>query len=149
MRQLFRIGVRIHNTIYRLTGGRVGATIGGMRMLILTTKGRRSGKLRKVPLGYFMDNDSYVVIGSYGGSSTNPAWYLNLLSEPSAVVQVKGRRVPVIAEKADAETREQLWARLVARAHYYQKFQDRTDRVIPLMLLTPTTPEIRSTTSSG
>ena len=141
MSQLFRIGVSIHNAIYRLTGGRVGATIGGMRMLILTTKGRRSGKYRKVPLGYFMDDDSYVVIASYGGSPRNPAWYLNLLSEPRAVVQVKGRRIAVTAENADAATRERLWARLVARAHYYQNFQDRTERLIPLMFLTPAAEE--------
>ena len=137
MRRLFMMLVRIHSTIYRLSGGRVGITIGGMGMLILTTKGRRSGKPRAVPLGYITEKDSYVVIASYGGSARNPAWYLNLLNEPSALVQVKGRRVEVTAHKVDVEAREQLWSHLIARAPLYQKFQDRTQRKIPMVFLTP------------
>ena len=72
MRLLFKFGVSIHTAIYRLSGGRVGASIGGMRMLILTTRGRRSGKARSVPLGYILDGDAYVVIASYGGRYPRP-----------------------------------------------------------------------------
>ena len=106
MRRLFKIAVGIHNTIYRLTGGRVGASIGGMRMLILTTTGRRSGKAHKVPLGYMMDEDSYVVIASYGGSIRDPDWYLNIVSEPRVFVQVNGSRISVSAQMADTVARE-------------------------------------------
>jgi deazaflavin-dependent oxidoreductase (nitroreductase family) len=139
MRRLFKIVVIIHATIYRLSGGRLGVTIGGMGMLILTTTGRRSGKPRAVPLGYMMENDSYVVIASYGGSTTNPAWYLNLINEPRAFVQVKGHKVAVTAQKVEAADREQLWSRLIAKAPLYQKFQDRTKRQIPMVFLTPAT----------
>lgn len=139
MRRLFKFMVGIHATIYRLSGGRVGVTIGGMGMLILTTKGRRSGKSRAAPLGYMMDQDSYVVIASYGGSATNPSWYLNLIDQPRASVQVKGRKVAVTARTVTAEAREQLWSRLIAKAPLYQKFQDSTARQIPLVLLTPAT----------
>jgi deazaflavin-dependent oxidoreductase (nitroreductase family) len=139
MRRLFKFLVRVHSIIYRLSGGRVGVTIGGMGMLILTTKGRRSGKPRAVPLGYMMENDSYVVIASYGGSTTNPAWYLNLINEPRAFVQVKGHKVAVTAQKVEAADREQLWSRLIAKAPLYQKFQDRTKRQIPMVFLTPAT----------
>ena len=139
MRRLFKIVVRVHSIIYRLSGGRVGVTIGGMGMLILTTKGRHSGKPRAVPLGYMMENDSYVVIASYGGSATNPAWYLNLINEPRAFVQVKGHKVAITSETVDAADREQLWSRLIAEAPLYQKFQDRTKRQIPMVFLTPAT----------
>ena len=139
MRRLFKIVVIIHATIYRLSGGRLGVTIGGMGMLILTTTGRRSGKPRAVPLGYMMENDSYIVIASYGGSARNPAWYLNLLNEPRAFVQVKGHKVAVTAQRIDAEAREQLWSRLIAKRPLYQQFQDRTKRQIPMVLLTPAT----------
>jgi len=139
MRRLFKFAVGIHTTIYRLTGGRVGASIGGMRMLILTTTGRRSGKAHEVPLGYLIDGDSYVVIASYGGSARNPDWYLNLVSEPRAFVQVKGHKTAVTAQMADRVDRERLWAQLVAKAPVYQKYQDRTTRQIPMVLLTPFT----------
>jgi deazaflavin-dependent oxidoreductase (nitroreductase family) len=86
-----------------------------------------------------MDQDSYVVIASYGGSATNPSWYLNLIDQPRASVQVKGRKVAVTARTVTAEAREQLWSRLIAKAPLYQKFQDSTARQIPLVLLTPAT----------
>ena len=137
MRWLFRLAVSIHTAIYRLSGGRVGASIGGMRMLILTTRGRRSGKARSVPLGYILDRDNYVVIASYGGSARHPSWYLNLISEPRGFVQVKGRRIAVTAQVAEPYAREHLWDRLVEKAPLYQKYQDRTKRQIPMVLLTP------------
>ena len=137
MRWLFKVAVRTHSIIFRLSGGRVGVSAGGMRMLILTTRGRRSGKARSVPLGYILDGVSFVVIASYGGSAAHPAWYLNLLSEPRGFVQVKGRRTPVTAQVADPSARELLWNRLVEKTPLYQKFQDRTERQIPMVLLTP------------
>ena len=137
MRWLFKIGMRVHTAIFRLSGGRVSASLGGMGILLLTAKGRRSGKPRSVPLGYLIDNDSYLVIASYGGSANHPAWYLNLLNEPSATILVKGGRIAVTAHKVDTEAREQLWFRVVAKASIYQKYQDRTQRQIPLVLLTP------------
>ena len=106
-------------------------------MLILTTTGRRSGKAHKVPLGYLMDGDSYVVIASYGGSTRNPDWYLNIVCEPRAFVQVNGHRISVTAQIADTVARDRLWTQVVAKAPLYQKFQDRTIRQIPMVLLTP------------
>ena len=134
---LFKIGFNIHTWIYRLSGGRVGASIGGMRMLILTTRGRRSGKAHSVTLGYILDGDSYVVIASNGGSIRNPSWHQNLLSEPHGFVMVKRLRLTVTAKVADPSARERLWNRLVEKAPLYQKYQDRTERQIPMVLLTP------------
>jgi len=106
-------------------------------MLILTTKGRRSGRVHRVPLGYLMEQDSYVVIASYRGSPKHPAWYLNLLNEPQAIVQVNRSRLAVVARIADAEARERLWTRLVTKTPLYQRFQDHTSRQIPMVYLTP------------
>ncbi len=139
MNNFLKIGVKIHAAIFRLSRGRVSASVGGVRMLLLTAKGRRSGKPRSVPLGYILDDASYLVIASYGGSNNHPAWYLNLLKEPRATVLASGRRIAVTAHPVDAEAREQLWPRVVAKAPIYQKFQDRTERQIPLVLLTPET----------
>ena len=137
MRWLFKLGRTVHAAIYRFSGGRVGASIGGMAMLILTTKGRRSGRVHRVPLGYIMERDSYVVIASYRGSRSHPAWYLNLLNEPKAIVQVNSVRIAVIARTADAEARERLWACLITMTPWYQRFQHRTNRQIPMVYLTP------------
>ena len=117
----------------------MGASIAGMPMLILTTKGRRSGRVHRVPLGYMMERDSYVVIASYRGSPRHPAWYLNLLNEPQAIVHVNRGRIAVVARTADAEARESLWACLVTSRPFYQRFQDRTNRQIPMVYLTPIT----------
>jgi deazaflavin-dependent oxidoreductase (nitroreductase family) len=110
-----------------------------MPMLILATKGRRSGRVHSVPLGYMMERDSYVVIASYRGSPSHPAWYLNLLSEPQAIVQVNRRRIAVVARTADAEAKERLWTCLVTRTPLYKRFQERTTRQIPMVYLTPVT----------
>ena len=117
----------------------MGASLGGIPVLILTTKGRRSGRVHKVPLGYMMEADSFVVIASYRGSASHPSWYLNLLSEPQASVLVKNRRTAVNAKAAGPEARERLWARLVTRTPSYGRLQDRTDRQFPMVYLTPVT----------
>lgn len=137
MRWFFKLVRTLHVVIYRLSDGRVGASIAGMPMLILATKGRRSGKAHSVPLGYMTERDSYVVIASYRGSPRHPAWYLNLLNEPQATLQVNRLRIAVVAKTADAEAREKLWTCLVARTPLYKRFQERTDRQIPMVYLTP------------
>ena len=137
MRRLLRMFTRVHTAILMLSGGRIGSSVIGMPVLMLTTIGRRSGKRRSVALGYLVEGDAYVVIASYGGSPRSPAWRLNLLKEPRAAIQVKSLKVAVTTREADGELRERLWARVVAQAPLYQKYQDRTNRVIPVVLLTP------------
>lgn len=137
MRWFFKLVRTAHAAIFRLTGGRVGASIAGMPMLLLTTKGRRSSRVHNVPLGYLMEQDSFVVIGSYRGSPKHPAWYLNLLSNPQAMAQVGNRKIAVVAKTADGEDKEELWNRLVAKTPIYKRFQDRTSRQIPMVYLTP------------
>ena len=137
MRWFFKLVRSAHFAVFRLSGGRVGASIAGMPMLLLATKGRRSGRLHNVPLGYLLEQDSYVVIASYRGSPKHPAWYLNLRAEPKALIQVGSDKIKVIAKTVDSDSREQLWNRLVEKTPIYKRFQDRTSRQIPMVYLTP------------
>ena len=122
---------------YRWSRGLVGGKAAGLPVLLLTTTGRKSGKRRTRPLGYLEDGHNYVVIGSNAGQSRNPAWVLNLQSDPQATVQVKGARIPVVAVLVGREERRRIWAEVVSRAPIYDSYQNLTEREIPLVFLRP------------
>jgi F420H(2)-dependent quinone reductase len=106
-----------------------------MPVLLLTTTGRRSGQQRTVPLTYFEDGDALLVVGSKGGSPRHPDWYLNLIADPDADIQVGGERRPVRGRAATAEEAERLWPMVLERAPVYGKYRAKTSREIPLVLL--------------
>src|SRR6185503_5578415 len=95
--------------LYQRTGGKIGGTMVGLKVLLLTTTGRKSGKPWTTPLGYFEHEGSYVVIASNAGFDTHPAWFHNLKSNPQVTLQVQDRKVAAIAEPAGPELRKQLW----------------------------------------
>src|SRR5262245_37514191 len=99
--------------VYRLTGGAIGGRMKTMGFLLLTTIGRKSGQPRTVPLAFLRDGSTDVIIASYAGLPQNPAWYLNLQSQPEATIQVKRQHIRVKAETANPEKRRELWARLM------------------------------------
>jgi deazaflavin-dependent oxidoreductase (nitroreductase family) len=135
MNVLFRMLVEAHVFLYRATDGRIGGRLAGMNALLLCTRGRRSGRTRTIPLTYFEDDGTPVLIASAGGSARHPAWFLNLRAAPEVEVQRGGDRSPMLAEIADAPTRARLWSQ-VTRAHpQYAGYQTRTRREIPLVLL--------------
>ena len=105
MRTLRKAFARFHVFVYRLTRGRLFSSYSGMRFLLLTTTGRKSGKPRTRPLLYLEEDNLYVLVASFGGAPHHPAWYLNLRSNPSVTIQIDGRRFPAIAETAGAEER--------------------------------------------
>lgn len=125
--------------LYQRSNGRIAGRMQGLPVLLLTTTGRKTGKQRTVPLGYLEHDGAYVVIASYAGADVHPAWYLNLLSQPQVMIQVQDKQMAAIAEPADPELRQQLWARLVERAPGYEAYQKRTTREIPIVLLRPVT----------
>lgn len=126
-----------HRFFYRASGGRVGATLGGKPMLLLTTKGRKSGKERTTPLLYHRDGGDFVVVGSNGGDDRHPAWYLNLKSDPSARVQAGRRKTTCTAVIAPPEERARLWPKLCAEYAGYAEYEKRTERRIPVVILRP------------
>jgi F420H(2)-dependent quinone reductase len=139
---------RVHRAIYRATGGRLGATIfqraeagdrwplRPMRVLLLTTHGRKSGQPRTVPLPYFEYDGRIVVVASFAGGEKHPAWFLNLRDRPEVELQVGRRRGAGEAAILDERDRASLWPRLVADWPRYGLYQDGTARTIPLVELT-------------
>jgi F420H(2)-dependent quinone reductase len=124
-----------HKLLYRASGGRVGGSVWGLSILLLTTRGRKTGKLRTTPLCFLRDGDDLVVVASNGGMDWFPSWWLNLLRDPLATVQVGRRRRAIRAREATPEERARLWAQLTSIAPGYLKYQERTARVIPLAIL--------------
>lgn len=131
--------LQVHQWLYERTGGRWGERLGGRRMLLLTTIGRRSGRRRTVSLLFETDGERLAVVGSKGGSDTPPAWVLNLETTPEVLVQVGTRRFAATARIADAEERDRLWPRMVAVWPAYERYQTQTRRRIPIVVLVPRT----------
>src|SRR3954447_25324229 len=126
-----------HTLLYPASGGRVGARIWGLSILLLTTRGRKTGRPRTTPLCFLRDGDDLVVVASNGGMDWFPSWWLNLQREPRATIQVGRTRRPVRAREATPEERARLWAQLTSIAPGYLKYQARTSRTIPLGVLEP------------
>lgn len=127
----------VHRGVYRISGGRVGASLAGKPMLLLTTKGRKSGRERTTPLLYHRDGEDFIVVASNGGDPRHPAWYLNLRSEPTVRVQVGSRSVVCSAHVATPEERARLWPALLARYPGYSDYEKRAGREIPVVVLRP------------
>lgn len=129
--------VREHAERYVRSNGRDGHEWNGVHTLLLTTRGKRSGRLRLMPLIYGRDGDSYVVVASKGGAPVNPGWFHNLAAEPSVRIQVGADVMPATARIADESDRDRLWPRMLEIWPDYEEYQARTERVIPLVVLTP------------
>jgi deazaflavin-dependent oxidoreductase (nitroreductase family) len=127
----------VHKVLYRASAGRVGGRIWGLSILLLTTTGRKTGKARTTPLCFFPDGEDLVVVASNGGMDWFPSWWLNLSHEPRATVQVGRRQRTVRAREATPEERARLWAEVTSIAPGYLKYQQRTQREIPLGILQP------------
>ncbi|MGI8516730.1 MAG: nitroreductase/quinone reductase family protein [Acidimicrobiia bacterium] len=127
----------IHRALYRGTGGRIGRRLVSNDMLLLITRGRRTGKRHEVPLLYLRDGRRLVVIASYGGRPKDPDWFDNLLADPSVKVQIDDRRIDARAVVATGGDRDSWWRRFVEAYPGYSGYQARTDRKIPIVFLEP------------
>ncbi len=129
---------RLHPRVYRLTGGRgvVGRNFGVLNVVV-TTVGRRTGKVREIPLYAFEEGSSLVLIGSYMGRDEEPAWVGNLVAHPETTVLVGRERRAVRARIAEGPERDRLWA-LAARGYPgYEDYASWTSRRIPVVVLEP------------
>ena len=138
----FRLSLRAFSTLhiaaYRLSGGRLGGWLTPTApVLLLTTRGRRSGEKRVTPLIYLVEGTAVVVVGSLGGSANAPAWWHNLQAYPKARVQVGRRRWTARATEATGPERDRLWERLVGIFPRYADYARATSRPIPVVVLTP------------
>jgi deazaflavin-dependent oxidoreductase (nitroreductase family) len=108
----------------------------GTEILILTTRGRKSGELHSNALIFGRHGDDYLVVGSKGGAPAAPAWYVNLVADPKVQVQVKGDRFAAHARTATAEEKPELWKTMTTVWPDYDQYQQRTEREIPVVILT-------------
>jgi deazaflavin-dependent oxidoreductase (nitroreductase family) len=127
-----------HIRRYRETDGEVGYLWSGVPSLLLTTTGRRSGESRTSALIFARDGDDYLVVASMGGAPKHPSWYLNITANPAAEIQVKAEHIPVTAHTASAEEKPRLWQIVTEVWPNYDVYQTRTEREIPVVVLSPT-----------
>ena len=124
--------------LYRLLGGR-GMRALGAPLLLLTTVGARSGKARVTPVAWFPDgSDSWLVVASAAGAARHPAYYGNMARKPDQVwIEVGRRRLKVQPASLSGARRDEAWRRIVSQSAGCQAYQDKTDRQIPVIRLTP------------
>lgn len=133
--------VHKHIDAYVASDGARGHRWQGAPALLLTTRGRRSGLLRRTALIYGRDGSSYVVVASNGGARKDPMWYANLVVEPEVTVQVGAEVFAARARTAKGEERARLWAAMNGIWKAYDGYQRKTAREIPVVVLEPVTRE--------
>jgi F420H(2)-dependent quinone reductase len=133
--------LKVHDTIYRKTEGRIGHKLpGAPPSLLLHTVGAKTGTQRTTTLSYAVDGDSYLVVASNGGDPKAPGWYFNVKADPNVEINVGPKRLPATARivGGDDPDYSRLW-KLVNdnNSHRYDGYQKRTTRTIPIIALTP------------
>src|SRR6201991_2150648 len=124
---------------FRRNGGKVGGQFEGFPLLLLTSKGAKSGAERQNLIGYFDIDDKIYIVGSAAGRDASPAWVFNLRADPNVSVEI-GSDPPkaVVAHELPRDERDRLYRQIVERAPGFGEYEKRTDRVIPVFELTPT-----------
>jgi len=126
-----------HVDRYIATDGKEGHDWQGTVTLLLTTTGRRSGEPRTTPLIYQPYGDDFLIVASKGGDDAHPAWYLNLQADPNVTVQVRGDRFAARARTATPQEKPDMWRVMAATWPQYDEYQRKTDRDIPVVVLSP------------
>ncbi|MCX5007892.1 nitroreductase family deazaflavin-dependent oxidoreductase [Streptomyces sp. NBC_00638] len=132
--------VREQVELYEGSGGTKGTTLmdTGMPVIILTTRGAKSGKIRKTPLMRVEHDGRYAVVASLGGAPKHPVWYYNVTSDPRVELQDGPERKEFTAREITGDEKAQWWERAVAAYPPYADYQTKTDREIPVFVLEPT-----------
>lgn len=123
--------------IYRASKGRLMGKVRGTPVLLLTVSGRKTGVPRTTPVAYVKDGERFIVTGSAGGLPTEPQWFRNLRAAPQAEVEVGAQRFPVSVSVAEGDEHDRLWRLLVSQAPFFGDYQAKTERQIPMAVLTP------------
>lgn len=121
--------------LYEASGGKEGGTLEGVPVVILTTKGRKSGKLRKSPLMRIEHDGDYAIVASMGGAPEHPVWYLNLVDNPDVTLQDGDKVMDLRARTASPDEKRHWWPRLTAVWPPYSEYQSKTERDIPVVVL--------------
>ena len=127
--------VASHIKGYVESQGKVGHEWNGITTLLLTTRGRKTGKLRRTALIYGRDGDRYIVVASTGGAPKHPAWYLNLAANPNVILQVEADVFKGRARTATVEEKPALWRMMASIFPQYDSYQTKTKRLIPVVII--------------
>ncbi|MGB7050132.1 MAG: nitroreductase family deazaflavin-dependent oxidoreductase [Acidimicrobiales bacterium] len=122
---------------YESSGGTRGNTLRDMPIIILTSRGAHSGKLRKTPLMRVEHDGSYALVASKGGAPENPVWYYNLVAHPQVELQDGPTPIDMVARELQGAEKAEWWKRAVAAYPDYDEYQTKTERQIPVFLLEP------------
>jgi len=129
--------VREQVELIESSGGTQGTTMRGMPVILLTTRGAKSGKLRKTPLMRVEHDGQYAVVASLGGAPKHPVWYYNVLADPEVELRDGTVRQDMTAREITGDERDQWWQRAVKAFPPYADYQKKTSRVIPVFVLEP------------
>jgi deazaflavin-dependent oxidoreductase (nitroreductase family) len=138
LKRAFKLANGLHVALYRMSGGKFANKIANLPILLVTTFGRKSGKLYVNPVVYIKDGHDYLVSATAGGADTDPGWYLNLKTRPQAQIEVGSTSFDVQATIAESEERMRLYEQFKAASSNFVKFEKSTSRVLPVIRLTPT-----------
>ena len=122
---------------YESSGGTEGTTMKGMPVIVLTTRGARSGRIRKTPLMRVEHGGAYAAVASLGGAPRHPLWYHNVVADPRVELQDGPQRWDMNAREVTGEEKAAWWERAVEAFPYYADYQRKTDREIPVFVLEP------------
>jgi deazaflavin-dependent oxidoreductase (nitroreductase family) len=139
IRWLLALITRIHRFVYTKTGGRLGAKLLWMQMLLLVTTGRKSGREYQTPLLCIEDAGRFIVVASNGGDPRDPAWWLNLQARPEAMIQSGRERIAVKWRKAEGSEDADLWAKLTKAYAFFPQYREKAGREVPVVILERTT----------
>lgn len=129
---------RINTWLYRLTGGKIGGRWAyGAPVMLVTFTGRKTGKSRTTPLLYLRDGDAVITVASKGGSANHPKWFLNLEAHPECDVEIGREKRRMRARRATKDEKAKYWPLLVEMYPDYGVYQTRTQRDIPVVILSP------------
>ncbi|HEY2044406.1 MAG TPA: nitroreductase family deazaflavin-dependent oxidoreductase [Jatrophihabitans sp.] len=123
--------------LFERTNGAEGNTMRGMPVILITTRGAKSGKLRKIPLMRVEHDGTYVVVASLGGAPKHPVWYYNVVADPHVELQDGPNRYDLIAREVTGDEKAEWWKHAVAAYPDYADYQRKTDRQIPVFVLEP------------
>lgn len=137
VRNAMKAAGAVHIALYRSSKGRIGGRVKGLPIMLITVAGRTSGIKRTTPVVYIEDDGSWLVCGSAGGARDEPQWFRNLRAADTAGIEMLGVHTDVGVEVVEGESRDQRWRQLTAIAPFFDDYQAKVNRVIPIAVLTP------------
>lgn len=137
MKIFFKIFTRIHIALYRLTNGLLGFRMRGMPVLLLTTRGRKTGRIWTTPVMYIQSSGYYIIAASNNGMNRHPAWFLNLQAAPEVEIEIKDQKVKAEAALVSENKYDQYWGQLTQQAPFFKEYKKSRSLPIPLVELRP------------